>query len=176
MDYNITDFPKEEFLRLWDLVLIAREGTHTPWQPAALYRVSERIEDFAETDRSAILKPGYSGMYYNDGQIWMNREERFRDKQDTALHELVHHEIPHEAHGNTWRKVYGTALALHLRECGESWNVIRSLIHTRAILPYRTFRSDKTDLEKKQAWADEVEAIVQHAQSKMAILTERGKR
>lgn len=176
MDYNVTEFPKEEFLRLWDIVLIAREGIETPWGPSALYRVSQRIEDFAETDRPAILKPGYSGMYYNDGQIWMNREESFREKQDTALHELAHHEVPHEAHGATWRKVYGTALAFHLRECGESWDAISQLIHTHAVWPYRSFRSEKTSEEKRQAWAEETEAIVQRSKARISTLTERGKR
>jgi hypothetical protein len=176
MDYNLTDFPKEEFLRLWDLVLVAREGITVPQKTAALSRVSERIEDFSETDRPAISKPGFEGMYYFDGQIWFKPGQSFRDKQDTALHELAHHEVPHEAHGSTWRKVFGIALVFHLRECGYEWDRIVHEIRYQVVQPNYRQRDLTARKKANQTMQSEVDRIVRLAQDKMHILTERGER
>lgn len=179
MEYNVKSLPKEEFLRLWDLVLIAREGVRMPfhWEPAtALYRVSDRLEDFSETDRPAISGNEFVGMYYHDGQIWFKPDESYRDMQDTALHEIAHHEVPHEAHGPTWRKVYGSAFALYLRECGYGWDEIRHLVYAGVVAPNRVFRKISDPVEQRRIIRAESRAIVRHAKSRMHILTERGNR
>lgn len=174
MEYRVS-FPKEEFLRLWDLVLIAREGIHIPYPTAALYRVSDRLEDFSETDRPAISKPDFVGMYYHDGQIWLKPGEPFDHMQDTALHELAHHEVPHEAHGPTWRKVFGTSFAFYLRELGYTWDEIRATLYSGVVAPYREFRRIKDPEDQRQIRRNEVEGIVRHAQKKMPILTQRSR-
>lgn len=179
MEYNVTSFPKEEFLRLWDLVLIARDGVRMPfhWEPAiALYRVSECSEDFCETDRPAISGDEFVGMYWHDGQIWLKPGQSYRDMQDTALHELAHHEVPHEAHGPTWRKVYGTAYALYLRECGYEWDVIRNRLFVFVVQPNRVFRKITNPNDQRLAIRKEVSAIVRHAKKKIPVLTEMGRR
>lgn len=178
MEYNVQCLPKEEFLRLWDLVLIVRDGVRMPfhWEPATvLYRVSDRQEDFSETDKPAISQPGYDGMYFHDGQVWFNRNLSFTELQDTALHELTHHEVPHEVHGPTWRKVFGTALALHLRECGDSWDEIRHAIETQVVWPYRRFRTIVDPAEQTRIGRAEIQRIVVSAIRKIPILTARGK-
>jgi hypothetical protein len=177
MQYNVKGFSKEEFLRLWDLVLIARDGVRMPfhWEPATiLYRVSDNLEDFSETDRPAIAKGEFVGMYYHDGQIWLKPGESFRDLQDTALHEIAHHEVPHEAHGPTWRKVYGSALALYLRECGYGWDEIRHMIYAGVVAQYRVFRKVSDPVEQRRIIRAESKAIVRHAKKKISVLTERG--
>lgn len=177
MEYNVSSLPKEEFLRLWDVVLLAREGinTYTPYYPVALHRVSDRPEDFSESDRPTIAKPDYLGVYYYDGQIWIKSSEPFRDVQDTVLHEIAHHEVPCESHGKTWRKVYGTALALHLCECGFEWDEIHHQIDIMAVAPNRVFRTITDPKEQRSIVLDEISWIVDHAKSKVGVLRERGK-
>lgn len=178
MEYNVTGLPKEEFLRLWDMVLIAREGVRMPfhWEPAtALYRVSDRLEDFSETDRPAITNGEYVGMYYHDGQVWFKPGESFRDLQDTALHELSHHEVPHEQHGPTWRKVFGTSYALYLRESGYGWDEIRHVLYTGIVAPYRVFRKITDPVEQRRIIRSEVSGIVRHAKNQMPALTQQGR-
>lgn len=178
MEYQVTCLPKEEFLRLWDLVLIARDGLEIPrqYQPVALYRVSERLEDFSEMDRPAIAGDEFVGMYYHDGQIWLKWDQFFHDLQDTSLHELSHHEVPHEAHGPTWRKVFGTSFALHLRECGHEWGDIDRMLYSDVVARYRVFRKIEDPVEQQRILQAEVKGIIRHAKTKMRVLTERGKR
>lgn len=179
MEYNVKSLPKEEFLRLWDLVLIARDGVRMPfhWEPAtALYRVSDRLEDFSTTDRPAITRDSFVGMYFHDGQIWFKPDESYRDLQDTALHELAHHEVPHESHGPTWRKVYGSALALYLRECGHSWDEIRHILYAGVVIPNRVFRKVDDPAQQRLIVRKEVSRILRHAKNKIPTLTERGRR
>jgi hypothetical protein len=178
MEYNVKDFPKKEFLRLWDLVLIARDGVRMPfhWEPATtLYRVSDRLEDFCETNRPALASGEFVGMYVHDGAIWMKPDESFRDMQDTALHEIAHHEVPHEAHGPTWRKVFGTAYVFYLRELGYDWGAVRHTLHTGVVSSHRVFRSVTDPVGQKRIIDKEVTWIIRHAQKKMPVLTERGR-
>jgi hypothetical protein len=179
MEYNVKSLPKEEFLRLWDLVLIARDGVRMPfhWEPAtALYRVSDSVEDFGETDRPAISNDEFVGMYYHDGQIWLKPDQSYRDMQDTVLHEIAHHEVPHEAHGRTWRLVFGTAYALYLRENGHSWDEIRHYLYAGVVAPNRVFRSIVDPAEQRRVIRAEVVRITRQAKKKIPILTERGRR
>jgi hypothetical protein len=179
MEYHIKELPKEEFLRLWDLVLIAREGVRMPfhWEPAtALYRVSDRTEDFCTTDRPAITRNGYVGVYFHDGQIWLKSGESYRDLQDTALHELSHHEVPHECHGPTWRKVFGTAYSLYLRETGYGWDEIRHRLYVGVVEPYRVFRKIEDPAEQRRIIRGEVTGIIRQAKNKIPVLTESGRR
>lgn len=178
MEYKVEGLSKEEFLRLWDLVLIAREGVRMPfhWEPATvLHRVSDCVEDFCDVDKPAISKPGFDGMYYSDGQIWFKRGQSFRDLQDTAIHELAHHEVPHERHGKAWRKVCGTALALHLRERGQSWPEIRQAIASQVVWPYRRYRTIMDPAEQTRIGRAEIQSITLSAIKKVPILTARGK-
>jgi hypothetical protein len=174
MEYNVTNLSKGEFLRLWDLVLIAREGIHIPKQSAALYRVSDNTGDFADWDPRAVSRFDLVGMYYYDGQIWLKSGEPFREMQDTVLHELAHHEVPHESHGRTWRKVFGTAYTLFLRESGYGWGEIHSILYTSVIVPYRIFRSITDPAEQRRIIRSEVRGIIRHAKHKIPILTGRG--
>jgi hypothetical protein len=176
MDYNVTDFPKEEFLRLWDIVLLARTGTLSPPYPIPLHRVSDRLEDFAETDRPAITNGEYVGMYYHDGQIWLKPGESFREMQDTVLHELSHHEVAYEAHGPRWREVYGTALALYLRESGYKWQEIYYVVWQNVIAPYRGFRKFTDPEQQRQIIRGEVTRIIRQAKNKIAAHTESRQR
>ena len=178
MEYNVNSLPKEEFLHLWDLVLIAREGVRMPfhWEPAiALHKVSDRLEDFSETDRPAISSDKFVGMYYHDGQIWFKPDQSYRDMQDTALHELTHHEVPHEAHGPTWRKVFGTAYALHLCESGYGWNEIHHTLCAGVVPPHRVFRRIDHPGEQRRIIRSETNWMVRHAQKKLPVLTQRGR-
>jgi hypothetical protein len=177
MEYNVTGFPKEEFLRLWDLVLIAREGINIPLfqRHPTLYRVSDRLEDFCETDRPAISNDEFVGLYYHDGQIWMKAGAPFRDMQDTALHEIAHHEVPHECHGPTWRKVFGTSFALYLRECGYGWDEIRHVVYSGVVAPYRVFRKISDPAEQRRIIRKESQAIVRHAKSRIPVLQQRSR-
>lgn len=176
MEYRVTSLSKEEFLRLWDLVLIARGDIRypIPYHPVALYRVSERLEDFCETDRPAISGDEYVGMYYHDGQIWLKPDQPYSEMQDTALHELAHHEIPDEAHGPKWRKVYGTALALHLRESGYGWDETRYMLYAGVVAPNRVFRKIDHPEEQRRIIRAEVNRIIRNAKEKLPILTQRG--
>lgn len=176
MEYNVQVFPKEEFLRLWDIVLIAREEIPIYSQTAALYRVSDCLEDFCETDRPAATRSDYVGLYYHDGQIWLKPGEFYSEMQDTVLHELAHHEVPHEAHGRTWRKVFGISLALHLREYGFEWDDIESTVRTQVIERYRRFRTVTRPMDKKRIVREEIGDIIRRAENKMSVLTERGRR
>lgn len=176
MEYRVTDLPKEEFLRLWDLVLIARDGLPSPGKQAALYRVSERFEDFSEMDRPAIAGDEFVGMYYHDGQIWFKPGQSYRDLQDTSLHELAHHEVPHECHGPTWRRVFGTALALYLRESGYGWDEIRHILYAGVVSPYRVFRKIGDPAAQRLIIRKEVSGIISQAKKKIPVLTEMGRR
>lgn len=175
MEYRVSKISKDEFLRLWDIVLLARDGTIKCGGPLPLSRVSDRVEDFCEEDRLAISAPGYVGMYYNDGQIWLKPDEPFAELQQTAIHELAHHEVPIENHGPKWRRVFGTALALHLRECGESWPDIRFEVGRQVVYPYLNHRTVTDPVE--QAWKErkEVDSIIRNAVKKIPTLTYRGK-
>jgi hypothetical protein len=177
MYYNVGDLSKDEFLRLWDLVLIAREDVTIPqlWAtPVPLRQVSDREEDFSEKDRAFINKRDHVGMYAYDGQIWMKPGEPFHDMQDTVLHELSHHEVPHECHGPTWRKVFGTALALHLRECGASWGEVHCAVED-VVWSYRKARNIKVFAEQARVRRAEAECIVRSAKRKIPILNRRTK-
>lgn len=175
MQYQVQDLSKDEFLRLWDIVLIARDGTNKCGGPMPLSRVSDRVEDFCEEDRHSISAPGYVGMYYSDGQIWLKPGEPFSELQQTALHEIAHHEVPTENHGPKWRKVFGTALALHLRECGYAWPGVRFEVGRQAVYPYLHHRTVTDPVE--QVWKErkEVDHIVRNAMKKIPTLAYRSK-
>lgn len=170
MEYNFDAIPKSEFLHYRSLVERAMTRRRTDVKANEL-NITQVTGDYKEYDpfqrddkrilRSSIVGQAWPGF----DRIWLRPGRSLEETRVTCIHEIAHLGETSCSHGPKWRRVFGVALAYHLREIGRNETAIRIAIEDKVVRRYRHYRA-YTPQGKFNSWTayndkvmDEVRSI-----------------
>lgn len=144
MEYNVRAIPKAEFLHYVDLVTRSMQSRRSDVKGNKLI-VNRVTEDYAEFDpfqkelkTHQATNVGEAWPLYD--RIWLKPGRDVAVMRITAIHEISHLAEKGCSHGPKWRRVFGVALAYHLREGGVSEQGVWDEIERLAVNRYREYR------------------------------------
>lgn len=142
--YNVPEIPVEDFNRMRYLVELAFRAARprSKLEPVVhIETVSTDMNDMPiRRNQSKMLAERYVGWAFGEMAIWLRPNRPLLDMQRTAIHEITHLRSTGDAHGPQWRKTFGIAWALWLKEQGYDWDRIRWEIYQN-VRRYRRYRA-----------------------------------
>lgn len=145
MHYNIREIPEAEFNRMRYFVERAyqRVNRRGPVGPVDINVATTDAHDLTISPKrkKRVLNDRYAGFAFQpENDIWLKGGRSAFDMRRTAIHEIAHLRSEGDTHGPKWRKTFGIAWAMWMREHGHSWAEVRKEIADNTYR-YRKYRA-----------------------------------